>query len=410
MTFTMTFTMRKHFEIAAAGLTSILSHPLRSAVTIACLLAALTPYVVATGLSQGIHRDARQSIDLNADLYVGGQVFGRPASIPLAWKSIVAQTDGVENVTARIVGAMTIGKEHVPAVLVGLPLSRLRDRVTCIDGRLFHPNAGREVVIGSQLAHRLNLKAGDRIPPFYHSSRGDLVTHVVGVFRADVSLWEANLIFTSFETASAIFDQRGLATDLLVECRPGYEAALREKLLRSLSPLRIAAKGGSDARRVSPEVITRGQLTGATQQGLLHRDGVFNIHYVLALVVAILALLVTSGVGLSERRREIGILKATGWQTDEVLLRGMCESVLLCLLGASLAILLAYVWLEWFNGFWIVGVYISSAPLVPRFEAPFELAPLPSLLGFILSLAIVASGTLYSSWRAAMATPRSAIG
>ena len=37
--------------------------------------------------------------------------------------------------------------------------------------------------------------------------------------------------------------------------------------------------------------------------------------------------MVTSGLGLSERRREVGILKATGWQTDEVLLRGTAESL-----------------------------------------------------------------------------------
>ena len=58
--------MRKYLEVAAAGLTAIVSHPLRSVVTIACLLAALTPYVAATGLSQGIHRDARSSIEAGA--------------------------------------------------------------------------------------------------------------------------------------------------------------------------------------------------------------------------------------------------------------------------------------------------------------------------------------------------------
>jgi ABC-type lipoprotein release transport system permease subunit len=401
--------MRTYVEIAGAGLTSIVLHPLRSVVTIACLLAALTPYIAATGLSQGIQRDAETSVRYGADLYVGGTEFGRPAPVPLSWISIIQATDGVVAVTERIVAPITIGKESVSAVLVGVPRAGLQERVTCIEGRLFG-DAKNELVVGSQLARRLRLSPGDRIPPFYHSSRGDRVSHVVGVFDADTSLWEANLIFTSFETAADIFDKQQLATELLVDCRPGYEAAVRENLLRTLSPLDGGDGSTAPSRTVSPQIVTREQLTALLARRFLHQGGIFNMLYVLALAVAILAVLVTSGLGLSERRREIGILKALGWQTDEVLLRGFSESLLLCLLGASLAIVLAYVWLDWLNGFFIAGVFIAGVDVVPAFKVPFQLAPTATLLGLLVSFAIVASGTLYSSWRAATVPPRAAMG
>ena len=139
------------------------------------------------------------------------------------------------------------------------------------------------------------------------------------------------------------------------------------------------------------------------------REGVFDLHFVLAFVVAILVLLVTSGLGLTERRREIGILKATGWQTDEVLLRGFVESLALGLSGSCLALLLAWVWLRVFNAYGIASVFLIGVDAVPDFPLPFRLTPVPFLLVSILSFVIVLSGTLYSTWRSAITSPREAI-
>ena len=131
-------------------------------------------------------------------------------------------------------------------------------------------------------------------------------------------------------------------------------------------------------------------------RGLLHREGVFNLHFVLAFVVGILVLLVTSGLGLAERRREIGILKATGWQTDEVLLRGAVEGLCLSWTGACVALLLAWVWLRIFNGWGVAGFFLTGSGAAAEFAVPFQLTPVPALLAFVLSLVIVLSGTLGS--------------
>jgi ABC-type antimicrobial peptide transport system permease subunit len=123
-------------------------------------------------------------------------------------------------------------------------------------------------------------------------------------------------------------------------------------------------------------------------------------------VAGILVLLVTSGLGLSERRREIGILKATGWQTDEILLRGLVESFCLSLAGACLALLLAWVWLRVFNAWGVAAFFLAGVSAAPDFAVPFRLTPVPALLAFVLSFVVVLTGTLWSSWRAAIAAPR----
>ncbi len=392
-------------EISRTGLAAVLLHRLRSLVCVVALVAVLLPYLVGLGLAKGIEAEAEASARFGADLYISGVQLGRPAPVPLESVARIQALDGVTRVVPRIVGEVVLGKDRVRAVLVGMPAEQFPDYAGCVEGELPQPGSLNELVVGSTVARRLGLKVGSVLPPFYRNDRlGDRLSRVVGVFKSDAPLWQANLILASFDTAAAVFDRQELATDLLVWCRPGYQEAVTRAI--ASDPTLTAPKGQAGVR---PRVTAREDLLALLPRGLLHREGIFNLHFLLAFVVAILVLLVTSGLGLAERRREIGILKATGWQTDEILLRGFVESFCLSLAGACLALLLAWVWLRIFNGFWIAGLFLAGAGAAPDFPVPFRLTPVPALLAFVLAFVVVLTGTLYSSWRAAVVAPRDAI-
>src|SRR5207237_10800275 len=128
------------------------------------------------------------------------------------------------------------------AGLAWVPLEDVPAGRECIDGRLYRGGKANELVVGSELARRLNLKVGSFLPPFYRSRSGEHVSEVVGLFRSDVSLWQARLIVTSRETAAHVFDQPDLATDLLVWCRPGYQDEVQRAILRHVE---LAPPGGA---------------------------------------------------------------------------------------------------------------------------------------------------------------------
>ncbi len=389
--------------VARTGVDAIVRAPLRSLVTTACVVAVLLPWLAGLGVSRGVLEEAEASVRFGADLYVTGSQFGRDVPVPLTAVDEIRRLDGVDRVVPRIVGGVVLGKDRIPAVLVGIPPGHFPD-VTCVEGRLPVPANVNELVVGSELAQRLRLRVGDMLPPFYRNRHGERLSQVVGIFRSEGALTQAHLVLAVFDTAAAIFDQEGLATDLLVYCRAGAQDQVRQEIQQSvrLSP---PEAGG----HVQPRVTTREDLEVLIPRGLLHREGIFNVLYTLAFAVSILVILVTSGFGLAARRREIGILKATGWQTDEILLRDAVESLLLSLAGASLSVLLAYVWLRGFNGYWIAGVFLVGVDTMPGFRVPFRLTPVPVLLTFLVSFVVVLSGTLFSSWRAATTPPFEAI-
>lgn len=394
--------MRAFLEIALTGVAAVTRYPLRSVVTVLCLCSVLVPYTVGMAISQGIEWEALVSINQGADLYVSGLQFGHQVPLPLSTAAEIEAVDSVSSVAPRIVGEVLIGKEQTSAVLVGLPVSQLPNSLTIVDGQLPVESGTHELVVGSQLARRLNLAVGDLVPPFYSSSSGEHVSRVVGVFESDAPFWQSNLVFTTFETASLIFDQPRLATDFLVQCREGYASEVRQRLMAD-----VDLESDNPIQKMRLRVVTREDMLALLPRGLLHREGLFNLHYLLLAVCSILVVLVTSGLGLTERSREIGILKATGWQTYEVLLRSFTESFVIALTGAFLAIAVAFVWLRFLNGWWLAGLFIAGADSSPAFTIPYRLAPTPVMLTIILSVVIVMTGSLYSAWRAAVAAPNS---
>jgi ABC-type lipoprotein release transport system permease subunit len=396
--------MRKLIEVARTGVDAIALHPLRGLVTVACVVAVLTPFLVGMGISHGLRRQARLAVAHGADVYVTGARFGRPAPVPVTAVEALRDIDGVLTIRPRIVGEVILGRDRLRVVLVGIDPDGVDTGIDCVRGRLFATGAVNELIVGTELARRLALDVGTRIPPFYRSSRGERVSTVVGVFQADASIWQSNLVLTSFQTASEIFDQPDAATELLITCRPGYEQSVATAVSQANVTGRAGALDGLTLR-----TMTRSETAALLPAGMLRAEGIFSLHFVLAFAVGIPLVLVVSGVGLRERRREIGILKATGWQTDEVLLRGLVESLLLGIAAAAASILIAFVWLRVFNGVGVAAVFLSGVGIRPSFPVPFQLAPLPVFLAVLVALAVVLTGTLYTSWRTAVVPPAAAM-
>ena len=231
-------------------------HPLRSGVSVAALLVVLVPYLAGLGLGKGIEREAEAAAAAGPDLYVRGSQFGRPEPLPLSAVQDVGAIPGVDHVVPRIVGEVFLGKEQVRCVLVGMPVEHFPSWAACIEGKPPMAGGAHQLVIGTTVARRLGLKVGSRIPPFYRNDRlGEHVSEVVGVFNPDAPLWQAYLILTTFETAAAVFDQPGLATDLLVTCEPGTAADVSREIVQRLS------FPGADGRAlVRPEVTSADDL------------------------------------------------------------------------------------------------------------------------------------------------------
>ena len=141
-------------------------------------------------------------------------------------------------------------------------------------------------------------------------------------------------------------------------------------------------------------------------------DAIFNwrsgmmLSVFAAALVAFCILAWDKATGLSaEERREIGILKATGWDTGDVLELKFWEGLAVSLTAFLLGIISAYVHVFFFGATILAPVLKGWSVLFPRFDLiPYVDAYQVFVIAFLTIIPYVAS-TVIPSWKAAITDP-----
>jgi ABC-type lipoprotein release transport system permease subunit len=269
--------------------------------------------------------------------------------------------------------------------IVGMPHGILPDKVLITGGRPIRDKG--EVVVGSALGNRYGLIPGSK----FHMpiNRWKRFT-VVGVFSSKSSMWSSNLIYMSIDDAGELFRMKGMATDFLVYAKPKQSPIVSVYL-------QMENQQGPPIRIQSREVVN-----SYFQKGFETRAGVFTALCLAGFALAIPLVLILTGLGWTERRKEIGTLKAVGWQVLDVMEVVFWENTFVSVLSACLAFLTAFVWIRVLNGFFIAQFFIGEPGFMPAFPVPACFIPVPAFMSFLLALTLTMVGSLYNTWRIAV--------
>ncbi len=388
--------MNRHLNFLFAAIGNVIRNKMRSAVLILCLVAVLFPFICAMAISEGIKFQSMISVEEGADIYVTSDHYGSNAPISLQYLQRFQKMEGVMKVFPRVVGRSYFANQL--ATLVGIPADSIPKSIRLMQGEMFREKG--EVMVGKGLAKAVHLQVGVR---FTLSANSSKIFKVSGIFDSDTTIWSSNLILMTFEDASEFFQMRGMATDILIYTRPGYPLLLAKEIQENM--------GASNPDSPEPplRVQDKSLVKRYFQRGFNYKAGVFTALFTVAFALAIPALLVVSGFGQTERRKEIGVLKATGWQTQEVMEMVTLENLVISLTSAPLAILTAMVWLKLFNGAFIAQFFIAEIGLMAPFPVPSRFLPLPCLFAFLFAMVLTMVGSLYSTWRTATIPPAEAM-
>jgi len=377
--------LNKHLNLFFLATENLLRHRTKTIVVCLCIIAILSPFITAVAISEGIRAQSLVSVKAGADLYLTFDEFGRNAAIPLKYLDEIKKIFGVTKAIPRIIGRAFV--QNKLAVIVGINKEDIPESISCISGRMFeHPN---EVVVGCELANHFKLNIGDQ---FSMREQQRKTFTVVGFFSSASSIWGSSMIFMSFRDAGELFGKQDVATDIQIHTLPGHNSEIATDLydIFQNEPYRLQDKH---------------MVELYFKKGFMLKEGVFSALYLVAFALGIPAILVASGFGLSERKREIGIMKATGWHTLEVLELISFEQLLISLLGAAIAIVLSILWVKGFNGVFIAQFFVSEITMLPKFTLPAKFLPLPCILSFFFAFILTMVGSVYSTWRASTESP-----
>lgn len=347
------------------------------------LLLASTLLLSGIAISEGLKQQALAAVRSGADVYCGWDRFGRDAALPRVELERLEGIEGVERAVPRIIGRAPLAGQL--AVVIGVPLAELERHALELEGAL--PRSGSEVLIGSELARETGLVPGAQLALEAETIR---LFRVAGVVRSSSALWSAKAVVCELSEAAQVFGDAEHVSDVCLYTRAGYEQLVAEAVTRLDRRFRV------QTRTLVGEYVVRGMNL---------REGVFTLLWALALALAIPAFAVLSFQGLSPRRREIGLLKAEGWATGEVMEMVALENLLVSALIAGGSLILALIWVELLRAPLIAPFFLADLPLFPAIDIPARFTPLPPILALVFSLTVTMTGSIWGTWRAATTRP-----
>ena len=342
------------------------------------LVYSLIVFMVASVLffTNAIRREARALLEEAPELIVQRTLAGRHDVVPLSYAEAIARLPGVQVVRGRLWGYY-----FHPAA---------RANYTVMAPEAFS-HADDETAIGDGVLRTWGTSRDDRL--FFRAYNGEpVILRIASTFSDKTDLVSSDLILTSEATFRKLFGiPNGYATDLVVSIRNQKECStIAEKIVRMLP----------DARPIQKVEILR------TYTSLFDWRSGYIIVLLSGAVLAFFIFAWDKATGLSaEERSEIGILKAIGWDTSDVLMMKLWEGTVISLSAFLLGATAAY-----------VHVFVVSAPLFEHalkgwavLYPNFRLSPSVDTYQLAVLFALVtlpyACVTVVPAWKAAVTDP-----
>ena len=186
-----------------------------------------------------------------------------------------------------------------------------------------------QVVLGAQAAEYYKVKTGDKLRIMNRNLT------VAGIADISDSFMVNDMVLMPLSTAQDMFNRESVTTVLLAPTSMG-----------DMDSLLAAVK----AKFPELEVITQQDLLDSIDAMMANTRTFLNgINAVMLMVAGIVTLMVMV-MSVSERTKEIGMLRAIGASRVKVLMMVIDESIIVCLLGSALGIVLSFVMMQlWYS-------------------------------------------------------------
>jgi len=403
-------------ETLSIAVRSLRSHRLRSALTVLGVVVGIAAVVTFVTVGASLRADIVGEVEGSSanNIYVlstpAGDEGPPDAPRPVFTEHDVSQLRAVDGavrvvpqgslpVSALTYGNDTVGRQQVTATTPGA-----FDGATFLAGRAFESGT-REVVVNerARTAFERNLSVGDELRVTRRSGDAVNVT-VVGVVNATGT----ELPFQSFVSQSRFYVPTEPFYDTVVESPAlgvNQRAYLQVTVVADpggLTATRAAVREyleGSDAAALQPagyelSARTSGDIADSLEDLVNRLTRFVTGLAVLSLLVGTIGIANIMLVSVTERTREIGVMKAVGGRNRDVLVLFLTEATLLGAAGALVAVPVGVA------GAWLATEYADIGLTVPLGWVAVAIAA---------GLLVGALAGLYPAWRAARVDPIDAL-
>jgi ABC-type lipoprotein release transport system permease subunit len=349
-------------------------------------------------LTDALKKEAAILLKESPELIVQRLNLGRHELIPIDYIAAIRKIRGVGKVTPRFWGYYYDppietnytfwGADEIPeeitALVEGAFYSSLEKNKDKNDQKL-------PCIIGQGIAEARLIDVDGIIPIL--GADGDVhVLKVVGIFKAQSTILTNDLVVMGVEDIKMIFDiPDGMATDLTVAVRNQNELDTVSRKIQGLFP--------------SVRIVSKDQIQSTYNALFGWRSGLMAA-LLLSSIAAFAILIWDKALGISDNEKnEIGVLKAVGWDTSDILELKFCEGISLSLFSFLAGTIGACIHVFYFGGILFVPVLRGWSVLFPEFH------PLPEINIYRIAIIMIftvfpyLAATIIPSWKVATTDP-----
>ena len=339
-------------------------------------------------LTHSLRVEALATLGDGPDVVVQRIVGGRHDLVPTRYLDAVRDIPGVGAVHPRYWGYYYDAITGANYTLLGVGEPPSPD-LEMVEGRL--PSGPGECVIGVGVSDVRQVDPGGELVLVDHRNVG-IAFDVVGTFRSESSILTYDLVVLSDRDVIEFFGlPDGHATDLSVEVYNPAEVGTVASKIKRMFP---------DTRPITKSEITR------TYDAVFSWRSGMSLTLFLSALIAFCILAWDKATGISaEERREIGILKAIGWSTSDVLELKFWEGAVISVTAFLLGLIVAFVHVFLFGAAVLAPVIMGWTVLFPEFRlTPYLDLYQIFVLGFLTVVPYIAS-TIVPSWKTSITDP-----
>ncbi len=286
----------------------------------------------------------------------------------------IAALPGVQQVSGTLLTALMNEQVGIFMLLGDEPRSVPMQSFNIVDGQAV--TGSGQIMIGQQYAEANHIRIGDII------TLGDVRFRVVGIYTHPVSFYELGGVATLRDVQSFMGKPRKVTFFSVVVSDPSQAQAMADKINAEFPEVH-ASLSGEFASQL-PDMQNANAMVGAVA--------------LIAILVGGVGVMNTMLMAVLERTREIGVLRALGWRRRAILGLILRESLALGVIGAALAVVVAFGFAALLNAIPDYGAVMDYSWSVDVFA---------QALGAAVGLGVV--GGLYPAFRATRLQPVEAL-
>jgi len=291
--------------------------PLRSALTALGIGIAISSFIALVSLSRGVENAWVRSLDergIHMLAVSRDAVEVLTATIDENLGDAIRTDPAVADAAGELVNVVRL-EDDVHVIMRGWAEgSFLWESLRMEEGRIPGEGDVTGVVVGSALSTVMGLRVGDPV------EFAETTFKVVGI-AASAGVMNDSALIMKLDTLQKVFDRGNRVT----------EFALRLKGTQSAETVEAAKRRLQEAHPNLSFIVTR-DIADNNDVLRVFRATAWSISAV-ALVSALVVVLNTLLMSVTERTREIGVLTALGWRSERVLFMIVTEGLILSIVG-----------------------------------------------------------------------------